>query len=1508
MAGLGEVVKSKSKSPLNAMYFDEKYEIPNQVNLLPAADTPNIPSSSVNLPPPLPGVFIFDQPQQNTNKPLIDSNFQPLVTSSYDNDVQTLNKIGPPGPNKYSERDMSVPKTDSNEKYFQSPTLNVYDYQTSQQKKPNILPPLVSDVDSMLPPQGNVYQSLEPVSVNMYDTAAYCEPKVYQQLEPVSRNEYRLDMGKFVEQKFYQELNPLSVNDSKLPKNEKKTYQQVRSVPNLHFVGEQLGTKSSQQTIQKRSEIPPEYASSKLYQQLSKPPKKHQVRTNYPPERKSYHQLRPPGYIERPRHNLSKSRSQRINVSNPRPVTMHESSNTFQPPNQHQTYNRLPYQTLHNVNISNYKNDNNMTDPTINLSSMPNSSFPNKTHPAQRGFQEHKPKVYLELRNPVPIKETTVSSGSLLTNFATDLQHQEAAVSYDDCNMSRHTNVQYQNLQANDKQSNMRLPSPYEFKLPQTSMSNKHRMPKILGPHEYRNSQGNIRAEQVLHTATNPSLKPSETVSSSNVIPLYHVNEKMSAPSNRVTSFSFPVTSVCSVDPNASVIVKYHEDLNQLGNKNEINKLPSVISDVSPEIIPDLANRPVDKNHSNNEFAHVSSSSVFKNQTIENFNLSKTNDNRSSVTKEKSPLVTNEVDFYINSNSSDSKVSIESSYSKYEVTNTIDTNSPVNLERKSTVALENSDCSFSEVKSNVSSPDLDPKRVTSSTGNWYPCSPNTDSTQQGSKENEFLYETNAGTSAFSNMKEFSNLSTHLESANKVAVNKIQNENEESTPLSKTKTEEKQHSNEPPREDPTDLSISFNAVEKMTDSNICADENSLLSAEPSSEITKIQNWCPENNDKTTSSIEKASPENVPDESNESCSKISSFSQSSDAPSAEVLVKGESQFRTNEKFEPDSSDVSHETKILFEKDLAKPEAPSQIDEKENAVTVFQSSTTHKSLLSGPNVDGGSSETADKACSTNVSPTKTLESDVNSVQSGSQLISHNECKVSSCVSGSSEITSAECSKALSDNFTKTQTECGNHNIDTPVEMVTEVNDEKITRDCDKSGEGKKKVLPENVNNPLNFIPKKKRILINKPQLLSSKLKDSKSNLANLTDSKSTISLSEKNSDLSKPSLLDKTGTVESESLKNCKPITTVSKQNFQTLETLSCLSKAGNIESTKPYVQNDRTANDCKSSGETQLKVEEMEKLGYESLNVTQTKLFDNNNLVSETQSNVTIEEITPSKECIVSQPDTSVKILAESNLQDVQKEEKAQSDSNESKFSKNVSGNDSDPLETQTSLKEVKHPLSKKHKILQSEQHCDRSQTSSPIKIQTGKLQKKDSSKSEHCNTISSTYEREKESNDDETVEVQLNKSQSTEIVSEQSFETGSSMKKQTIDSSERIGESINKQIDPIDDSKLSLEDSIKASDLVDNKSISMKEPVKKKYSKRVNTKSNQDDIENEDGIKKSTSKVEIVTKIVSSNKSKSPSVETAQEKTPVKRKRKYRKTKKFEELPTVTKTEPLLKSK
>lgn len=1499
MDELEELAKNKDKCSQNVTLFDGKYDVPNEVNLLPTNNVLNNPINSVKLPPPLPGVFIFDQPNQKTNKSQIDSNFNPLITSSYCNNSQSLSNIGPPNPDqsqkhKYSELNRSLPETISNQKYFQSSAL--YDYQSSEQKTLNKVQPIVvSDVDSLLPPQGNIYQSLQPVPVNIFDTLPYCEPKVYQQLEPVSRNEYRVDMEKFVEQKFYQELNPLSVNDSKLPKNEKKTYQQLRSVPDLHFIGGQSGIKHTTKTTQQKPEIPPEYATSKLYQQLSKPTKK-QARPNHYPEVKSYHQLRPSGYVERPKHNLSKSSSQQVNLNTPRPVTTQASSKGFyQHQNNSQSYYRQPHKAFQHIKATNYDIDTNMTDPTINLTPMSNLNFPNKTQSVQRGFQEHKPKVYLELRNPVSRKQTSVPSGSLQTNFAVDHPYQDLAGNYDDGNITRHIDLQYQNvhplhshLQLYDKQPNMRLPSPYEFKLPQTNMSDKFRMPKIIDPNEYNGSQENERAEQMLYTPTNRSLKSlNKSVSSSSVIPPYNVGEEMSAGNINMT---FPKTPVCFDNPNTN-ICKYNEEFNLFGNKNERSSLPTqVVSEITSESLHDFANPQINMNYSNSYISHISSS-VFENKTMQNLS----NDNRSPVVIEKTHLTTNETNFKYDGKNLN-KVSTDQSGAKdgtVDTTYKINGNIAINVEGRNAIYLESVNGSISDVKSHVS-PDSNTKSVELSTENSLHYS-SIDSNLQNSKEKEFLYQKND----VSNVEKLSN---NLQTTNKVTINIVDSNvgKVPATPylVTKTRVEESlENLKKTPREEPTDLSFTSHAFAKKSD-NSCLNKDSPPSTEPSSEITSIPNSCSENKKETLASYKVISQDKLLNESNLKCSESSNSSQSTGAPSTEVLVTGEIKSCTNEETERDESVMSHS------KDLAQTEAILQIGEQEKALTTCQSSFKLNTLLSDQVLDTGSSKsesttTVAKACSesSNYSPIDII----NAVQSESQLNSYKESKDFSKnynVSWSSKATSGQHPVDLpqSDIIKKNQVESRNPSISKIVKTVSMSNSEKSARDLCRSREENKKLLTERVSSPqyTSFIPKKNRILY-KTQLLSSKSSKSYSEMS--TDSKSIILLSEKNSSLPETSLLDKTNKGQSESVL----ISTVPEQNLASFVTVSRTNKdKSNLKITKSSELFDK---ECKSLN-TQLQVEEKEKLRCESLNVNQTI---KNNVVSKTQSDTTKEEMPLSKkECTVSQYNVSVKRLAKSKRQCVPNESKAITKNNKPQFLQNVkNSDDSVVLETQSSEKTDKQPLSKKPKILKSEQHIDRSQIPPIVREQRGLSKfhiktKKHSLQLVDRNSIDTTNEKDKEPKFNETAKVRYNKSQSTSIVSEQSYVgTRASMKRKVKDRLRGISESNTKSIALENDSEILSQDC---------KKLTVKDKVKNINSKRVYITSDQDILANENIINKSASKDKIVTKSLSSNKSKSLRVDTLHEKTSLKKKRKYCKTNKFEVLSAPRKSEPLLKSK
>lgn len=1499
MDELEELAKNKDKCSQNVTLFDGKYDVSNEVNLLPTNNVLNNPINSVKLPPPLPGVFIFDQPNQKANKSQIDSNFNPLITSSYGNNSQSLSNIGPPNPDqyqkhKYSELDRSLPETSSNQKYFQSSTL--YDYQSSEQKTLNKVQPLVvSDVDSLLPPQGNIYQSLQPVPVNIFDTLPYCEPKVYQQLEPVSRNEYRVDMEKFVEQKFYQELNPLSVNDNKLPKNEKKTYQQLRSVPDLHFIGGQSGIKHTTRTTQQKPEIPPEYATSKLYQQLSKPTKK-QARPNHYPEVKSYHQLRPPGYVERPKHNLSKSSSQHVNLNTPRPVTTQASSKGFyQHQNNSQSYYRQPHKAFQHIKATNYDIDTNMTDPTINLTPMSNLNFPNKTQSVQRGFQEHKPKVYLELRNPVSRKQTSVPSGSLQTNFAVDHPYQDLAANYDDGNITRHIDLQYQNmhplhshLQLNDKQPNMRLPSPYEFKLPQTNISDKYRMPKIIDPNEYNDSQENRRAEQMLYTPTNRSLNPfNESVSSSSVIPPYNVGEEMSAGNINMT---FPKTPVCFDDPNTN-ICKYNEELNLFGNKNERNSLPTqVVSEITSESLHDFANPQINMNYSNSYISQISNS-VFENKTMQNLS----NDNRGLVVIEKTHLTTNETNFKYNGKNLN-KVSTDKSGAKdgtADTTHKRNSNIAINVEGRNTIYLESVNGSISDVKSHLS-PDSNSKSLELSTENSLHYSSSIDSNLQSSKEKEFLYQKNDA----SNVEKLSN---NLQTAKKVTINVVDSNigKVPPTPYLNTTTrveESLENLKMTPSEEPTDLSFTSHTFAKKSD-NSCLNKDSPPSTEPSSEITNIPNSFSENKKETLASYKLISQDKLLNENNLKCSVSSNSSQSTGAPSTEVLFTREIKSCTNEGTEPDESVMSHS------KDLAETEAILQIGEKEKALTTCQSSFKQNTLLSDQVLDTGSSKsesttTVAKACSesSNYSPIDTS----NAVQSETQLSSYKVSKDFSKnynISWSSKATSGQHSADLqqSDIIKKNQVESRNPSISKIVKTVSMSISEKSASDLCKSREENNKLLTERVSSPqyTSFIPKKNRILY-KTQLLSSKSSKSYSEMS--TDSKSIILLSEKNSSLPETSLLDKTNKGQSESV----PISTVPEQNLASFVKVSRTNKdKSNLKSTKSSEQVDK---ECKSL-DTQIQVEEKEKLRCESLNVNQTT---KNNVVSKKQSDTTKEEMPLSKkDCIVSQSNVSVKRLAKSKRQCVPNEGKALTKKTKPQFLKNVSSDDSVVLETRSSEKTDKQPLSKKPKILQSEQHIDRSQTPPFVREQRG-LSKFHIKTKKHRlqlvdrNSIDTTNEKDKEPKFDETAKVRYNKSQSTSIVSEQSYVgTRASMKRKVKDRLRGISESNTKSIALENDSKILSQDCEK---------LTVKDKVKNFNSKRVYISSDQDILENENIINKLVSKDKIVTKSLSSNKSKCLRVDTLHEKTSLKKKRKYCKTKKFEVLSATRKSEPLLKSK
>lgn len=1444
MDELEELAKKKDKCSQNVPLFDGKYDVPNEVNLLPTNNVLNNPINSVKLPPPLPGVFIFDQPNQKTNKSQIDSNFNPLITSSYGNTSQALSNIGP-NPDqyqkhKYSELDRSLPETISNQKYFQSSAL--YDYQSSEQKTLNKVQPIVvSDVDSLLPPQGNIYQSLQPVPVNIFDTLPYCEPKVYQQLEPVSRNEYRVDMEKFVEQKFYQELNPLSVNDSKLPKNEKKTYQQLRSVPDLHFIGGQSGIKHTTKTTQQKPEIPPEYATSKLYQQLSKPTKK-QARPNHYPEVKSYHQLRPPGYVERPKHNLSKSSSQQVNLNTPRPVTTQASSKGFyQHQNYSQSYYRQPHKAFQHIKATNYDIDTNMADPTINPTPMSNLNFPNKTQSVQRGFQEHKPKVYLELRNPVSRKQTSVPSGSLQTNLAVDHPYQDLAANCDDGNITRHIDFQYQNvhplhshLQLKDKQPNMRLPSPYEFKLPQTNMSDKYRMPKIIDPNEYNDSQENLRAEQMLYTPNNRSFKSlNKSVSSSSVIPPYDVGEEMSTGNINMT---FPKTPVCFDDPNTN-LCKYNEELNLFGNKNERISLPTqVISEITSESLHDFGNPQINMNYSNSYISHISSS-VFENKTMQNLS----NDNRSPVVIEKTHLTTNETNFNYNGKNLN-KVSTDQSGAKDGTADTTykrNSNIAINVEGRNTIYLESVNGSVSDVKSHVS-PDSNSKSLELSTENSLHYSSSIDSNLQSSKEKEFLYQKND----VSNVEQ---LSSNLQTANKVTINFVDSNVRKvpTTPyLDTTRVEESlENLKKTPSEEPTDLSFTSHAFAKKSD-NSCLNKDSPPSTKPSSEITNIPNSCSENKKETLASYKVLSQDKLLNESNLKCSESLNSSLSTGAPSTEVSVTGEIISCTNEGTEPDESVMSHS------KDLVQTEAILQIGEKEKALTTCQSSFKLNTLLSDQVLDTGSSKsesttTVAEACS-NYSPI-----DINkAVQSESQLNSYKESKDFSKnynVSWSSKATSRQHSADLSqsDIIKKNQVESRNLSISKIVKTVSMSNSEKSARDLCQSREENEKFLTERVSSPqyTSFIPKKNHILY-KTQLFSSKSTKSYSEMS--TDSKSIILLSENNSSLPETSFLDKTNKGQSESV----PISTVPKQNLASFATVSRTNKdKSNLKSTESSELVDKECN----SLDPQLEVEEKEKLRCESLNVNQTI---KNNVVSKTQSNTTKEKMPLSKkECIVSQSNVSVKRLAKSKRQCVPNEGKALTKNNKPQFLKNVSSDDSVVLETRSSEKRVKQPLSKKPKILQSEQHIDRSQTPPFVREQRG--------------------------------------------LSKFHVGTRASMKRKVKDRLRGISESNTKSIALENDFEILSQNCEK---------LTVKEKVKNTNSKRVYLTSDQDILENENIINKSVSKDKTVTKSLSSNKSKSLRVDTLHEKTSLKKKRKYCKTKKFEVLSATRKSEPLLKSK
>uniref|UniRef100_A0A1B6JHL6 C2H2-type domain-containing protein n=1 Tax=Homalodisca liturata TaxID=320908 RepID=A0A1B6JHL6_9HEMI len=508
-----------------------------------------------NPPPPLPGVFVFDRPNHHRNIHNIDSNFnnaiKPSASTTIDNfcgdSVLAFGKTGINGPPMH--------EMFGNQNEFQSQSLTMYDYSIhSDHKGLKPLQPTLQSVDCMLPSDSCVYQSLQPVSQDLFDVLPHAGPKVYQQLQTVSRNDYRVETERLPEQKIYQQLTPVSLSGNMLQKEESRIYQHPNSVNRSGTPHREFKSFSELQPVVPNYK-PPDYIHSKLYQQLRKPPKK-ESRPHYQEDVKTYHQLRPVTVsdFESPQHSNYKQVNQYTYTNDSSRANVSVSSNKY---HQLQNVGNSKLSKLHqNIQDSNVIN----ATPSPSSHDHLNRKSPldlqtkntNKSH-EQVNFQTNKPKIYLEPRNP-SVRHQMETSGSHHRPILSNDPLYRAVTSNYEANYQEVCPLPDTQLPIKTgnkpKNSNIKLPSPYEFNLPQSNAPNKYKLPKILDPNEYDSPQhivkttGSVVSTQIIQNFGSPN----NCIVSSTSKNSYSNNFTELTPTKQPVPLSLPKAPVCYGD------------------------------------------------------------------------------------------------------------------------------------------------------------------------------------------------------------------------------------------------------------------------------------------------------------------------------------------------------------------------------------------------------------------------------------------------------------------------------------------------------------------------------------------------------------------------------------------------------------------------------------------------------------------------------------------------------------------------------------------------------------------------------------------------------------------------------------------------------------------------------------------------------------------------------------------------------------------------------------------------
>lgn len=303
-----------------------------------------------NFPPPLPGMFPLTPPKHKLEK--VKHNFIRPPTIFHRDKLENLQSPVKAIPFNQSPFNNYMQHNENDVHYT---TLENLGCPVGSVHRDCNTPLLQSMDDFLLPPEGNVYHTLQPVYQTVFDLPSTSEPKIYQQLQPVVQN--RLD-NSFVPKSYH--VTTLGTHSHNA---NAKTHQELKSGPNL--------SKISPNQLCNVTYHPPNQTHSRLYQQLRQP-LNNTVRTNYQPGGNS------------------------CVPNNLGPVNLNNFEGTSCPPT-NQCCKQNQSTKPHLITQLTFRPDSMALSPLNSKMSFQSKEASNSPG---RGFQTDKPKVYLELRNP----------------------------------------------------------------------------------------------------------------------------------------------------------------------------------------------------------------------------------------------------------------------------------------------------------------------------------------------------------------------------------------------------------------------------------------------------------------------------------------------------------------------------------------------------------------------------------------------------------------------------------------------------------------------------------------------------------------------------------------------------------------------------------------------------------------------------------------------------------------------------------------------------------------------------------------------------------------------------------------------------------------------------------------------------------------------------------------------------------------------------------------------------